>query len=125
MDRRPDRRRYLQRQLHPDGAIDLTAEYNFGHAVNAAKRDRDAQVATDFTTEAFQAFHDGRSLLATTEGALTDDELGLLRITATPPSLLWKWLSHRRSFTTSTMCCRTWPPSTRPTTTSGPTQTLE
>jgi hypothetical protein len=63
----------------PDGAIDLTAEYNFGHAINAAKRDRDAQVATDFTTEAFQAFHDGRSLLATTDGALTDDELDLLR----------------------------------------------
>jgi hypothetical protein len=60
-----------------NGEIDLTAEYNWGHALNAAKRDRGA--STDFTTDAFMAFYEGRRLLASIDGALTDEELERLR----------------------------------------------
>ncbi|MBH24190.1 MAG: DUF4856 domain-containing protein [Myxococcales bacterium] len=53
-----------------DGAIDLLSEYNFGHAVNAAKRDRGSNAATDMTAQAFEAFRAGRALLAATDGPL-------------------------------------------------------
>ena len=52
-----------------DGAIDLTSEYCFGHSVNAAKRDLGAVVPTDYTAQAFGAFHAGRALLAETAGS--------------------------------------------------------
>ena len=63
-----------------DGKIDLTKERNFGHSVNAAKRDRGSKnlAPTDFTKAAFDAFLAGRHLLATTKGALTAEELATL-----------------------------------------------
>jgi hypothetical protein len=46
-----------------DGLIDLYAEYNFGHSVNAAKRDAGATVAVDYTKNAFDAFKAGRQII--------------------------------------------------------------
>ncbi len=53
-----------------DGAIDLASEYNFGHAVNAAKRDLGARTGgeTDFTGAAFEAFLAGRTLIHAAAG---------------------------------------------------------
>ena len=64
-----------------DGAIDLTSEYNFGAANNAAKRDRGSQAGaeTDFTKDAFTAFLAGRHLIANAGEALTDAELTALK----------------------------------------------
>ncbi len=55
-----------------DGFIDLGAEYNFGAAVNAAKRDRGSTATTDFTRDAMEAFLAGRHIIATADGALDD-----------------------------------------------------
>ena len=69
-----------------DGSIDFNSEYNFGHSTNAAKRDRGATVANDFTKDAMDAFLKGRKLLNDTAGvALTEaqkDELYGYRDTA-------------------------------------------
>ncbi len=46
-----------------DGLIDLYAEYNFGHSVNAVKRDIGATDAVDYSTAAFNAFLAGRMLI--------------------------------------------------------------
>ena len=46
-----------------DGEIDLYSEYSFGHSVNAAKRDKGATVATDFSKGAMDAFLTGRALI--------------------------------------------------------------
>jgi hypothetical protein len=55
-----------------NGSIDLLSEFNFGHSVNAAKRDlgSHASAKTDFTAEAWGAFLKGRSLITATAGAL-------------------------------------------------------
>ncbi len=59
-----------------DGKIDFLAEYNFGQAVNASKRDLGATVATDFSKDAMEAFLKGRQLLSDTAGtALTDAQM--------------------------------------------------
>jgi len=58
-----------------DGAIDLETEYNFGHSVNAAKRDRGSNAATDMTARAYAAFRDGRALIAAADGALSDAQM--------------------------------------------------
>ena len=56
-----------------DGSIDFNSEYNFGQSTNAAKRDRKATIATDFTKQVMTAFLQGRKLLNDTAGvALTD-----------------------------------------------------
>ena len=55
-----------------DGAIDLISEFNWGHSVNAAKRDRGH--STDLTNEAYMAFYRGRKLIATAGGNLTDEQ---------------------------------------------------
>lgn len=62
-----------------DGAVDLLTEACWGHSVYAAKRDLDAVAATDLTADAWQGFHAGRALLATTDGALSDAELAELQ----------------------------------------------
>ena len=63
-----------------DGAIDLLSEYSFGHSVNAAKRDTGAVAATDYTADAWDAFWQGRKLLADTAGtALSDSEFAELQ----------------------------------------------
>lgn len=61
-----------------DGEIDLKSELNQGHSVNAAKRDRGAMIATDYTQQAFDAFVAGRHLIATA-GELDTEELNDLR----------------------------------------------
>jgi hypothetical protein len=63
----------LYHDTNGDGSIDFNSEYNFGHSANAAKRDRGATVANDFSKEAMDAFLQGRKLLNDTAGvALTD-----------------------------------------------------
>jgi hypothetical protein len=57
-----------------DGTIDLYSEYSFGHSVNAAKRDKGATVATDFSKGAMDAFLTGRALIQANYG--TDPVLG-------------------------------------------------
>ena len=65
----------LYHDTNGDGEIDFNSEYNFGHSANAAKRDRGATVATDFSKEAMDAFLQGRKLLNDTAGvALTDEQ---------------------------------------------------
>ena len=56
-----------------DGRIDLTRERNWGHAVNAAKRDRGsgAGAKTDYTEDAMQAFLRGRAIITHAGGALS------------------------------------------------------
>ena len=58
----------------------LKGEYNFGHSVNAAKRDRGAAKlsATDFSTDAWNAFIRGRTLIAAAGGALTAAQMAEL-----------------------------------------------
>jgi len=61
-----------------DGYIDLLNEVNWGHSVNAAKRDIGSSdaAATDFTLQAWEGFTHGRQLLADTAGtALTDAQM--------------------------------------------------
>ncbi|MCO4761182.1 MAG: DUF4856 domain-containing protein [Myxococcales bacterium] len=60
-----------------DGKIDLLSEKNFGHSVNAAKRDRGAP--TDFTKAAFDAMVAGRHLITTAGGALSAAQLTELK----------------------------------------------
>ena len=62
-----------------DGDIDLTQEFNWGHSLNAAKRDRGAVVETDFSGGAWKGFVRGRTLIAEAGGALDDDQLAALR----------------------------------------------
>jgi hypothetical protein len=63
-----------------DGLVDLLSEVNWGHSQNAAKRDRGAIAATDYTAQAWVGFFEGRRLLAETAGrALTPDELATLQ----------------------------------------------
>ena len=63
-----------------DGFIDLTAEYNWGYSVNAAKRDLGSVSGTDYSAQAFESFVAGRALLSESSGRqLTADELEELR----------------------------------------------
>ncbi|MCB9548335.1 MAG: DUF4856 domain-containing protein [Myxococcales bacterium] len=62
-----------------DGALDLTSEVVWGHALNAAKRDRGSVVATDFTGDAWAGFLAGRALIHGAGGTLSDEELAALR----------------------------------------------
>ena len=57
-----------------DGFIDLETEVNWGHSVNAAKRDLGSVSGTDYTAQAFDNFVAGRALLARTAGAELSDE---------------------------------------------------
>ncbi|MEC7984615.1 MAG: DUF4856 domain-containing protein [Myxococcota bacterium] len=63
-----------------DGLVDLKSEKNWGNCVNAAKRDKGAVVATDFTTQAWEGFAGGRQFLHETRGTeLTDDQIDTLK----------------------------------------------
>jgi hypothetical protein len=64
-----------------DGAIDLLSEYNFGNAVNCAKRDRgsSSDAPTDFTRSAFEAFLAGRHLISSSDGELAAEDMDRLR----------------------------------------------
>lgn len=63
-----------------DDAIDLKSEFNFGAAVNAAKRDRGSadEAKTDFTADAFNAFRAGRAMLANSIGPLSREQMAEL-----------------------------------------------
>ena len=64
-----------------DGMIDLHAEMNFGHSINAAKRDRGSHVdaPTDFTKDVFDAFLRGRAIIHSARGALTSTQMAALK----------------------------------------------
>lgn len=63
-----------------NGEIDLAAEYNWGNSTNAAKRDRGAEVRTDFTAAAMNAFISGRKLISEAVGTdLTDEQMTELK----------------------------------------------
>jgi hypothetical protein len=63
-----------------DGAIDLLSEKVYGHAVNAAKRDMGAVVATNYTKQAWDGFYQGRMVIDAAAGtALTDDAFAELQ----------------------------------------------
>ncbi|MCO4770975.1 MAG: DUF4856 domain-containing protein [Deltaproteobacteria bacterium] len=66
--------------VNADGAIDLLSEVTWGHAQNAAKRDRCADCAapTDFTRQAWDAFVHGRAYIASKDASLTDAEIAEL-----------------------------------------------
>jgi hypothetical protein len=58
--------------MNGDGEIDFTAEYNFGHSTNAAKRDRGTASSdnpTDFTADAMNAFLQGRQIITNSAGS--------------------------------------------------------
>ncbi|RZM73196.1 DUF4856 domain-containing protein [Pseudoalteromonas rubra] len=76
-----------------DGKIDFNSEYNFGNSTNAAKRDRgtvDNAKPTDLTKEAFEAFYNGRKLINSTEGALSDAQMETLKGHAKAALLAWE-----------------------------------
>ena len=65
-----------------DGYIDLINETNWGHSINAAKRDLGSSdsAPADFTQQAWDGFTMGRALLAETAGAaLTGEEMEQLQ----------------------------------------------
>ncbi|NJK90171.1 MAG: DUF4856 domain-containing protein [Myxococcales bacterium] len=62
-----------------DGVIDLNSEFNFGHATNAAKRDRASVVPTNFSAQAMNGFLRGRAIIAAAGESLTAPELADLR----------------------------------------------
>jgi len=62
-----------------DGEIDLKSEKNFGHSLNAAKRDLgSSSCGFDLTGAAYSGFKSGRDLIASVDGALSDDEMAEL-----------------------------------------------
>ena len=66
--------------IDESGTIDLLSEVNWGHSLNAAKRDRDME-GVDFTAEAWEGFILGRQLLADTVGTeLTTEQLDELKV---------------------------------------------
>ena len=73
-----------------DGAIDLLSEFHFGAATNAAKRDLGSATGTDFTTDAFTAFWNGRAVIANAAGELSEAELGELRGHRDTAVLAWE-----------------------------------
>lgn len=74
-----------------DGRIDLKSELVFGHAVNAAKRDLGATSATDYSADAFEAFLNGRLLLAETAGTeLSADQMSELEGYRDQAVLAWE-----------------------------------
>jgi hypothetical protein len=76
-----------------DGAIDLNAEFNFGHSGNAADRDlgSSSEAATDFTGKAFEAFLRGRFLVNRAAGReLTSQEMAELEAVRDQAVLNWE-----------------------------------
>lgn len=71
-----------------DGQIDLISEFNWGHALNAAKRDRGA--STDLSAEAYLAFYQGRALLAQHKGPLNKTQFAELKAFRDTAILAWE-----------------------------------
>ncbi len=68
-----------QHDSNGDGTIDLTQEYVFGAASNAAKRDLGAKEPTDFTNDAIRAAVAGRASIRDAGDTLTEEQLKTLR----------------------------------------------
>jgi hypothetical protein len=60
-----------------DGKIDLNTEYNFGHSLNAARRDHGsaASARTDLAASTFKAFVRGRALITAAAGPLSPEQM--------------------------------------------------
>ena len=71
-----------------DGSIDLITEFNWGHSVNAAKRDRGH--STDLTNEAYMAFYNGRKLIVSAGGSLTPEQFAELQGYRDTAILAWE-----------------------------------
>lgn len=76
--------------INGDGVIGLLSEVNLGNATNCAKRDLSAQVDTNFTKTAFDAFLVGRTILNSTTDNLNTEELTALQEAALTASLTWE-----------------------------------
>ena len=76
--------------LDGNGSIDLLSEYTFGHAINAAKRDRGSVEATDWTAQAWSGFLEGRQILATSNGPLTGEEMAALQLRRDAVAEAWE-----------------------------------
>ena len=65
------------KDVNKDNQIDLTSEFHFGHSTNAAKRDNGSTepARTQFASQAFTAFVQGRAIIATATGPLSPDDL--------------------------------------------------
>ena len=63
-----------------DGFLDLHSEKNWGHSVNAAKRDLGSQSGTDFTHGAWMGFWEGRALIHSVSGNLSEAQRDQLKI---------------------------------------------
>jgi hypothetical protein len=85
---RPDWKGYHDTDC--DGTIDLLREYNFGHSTNAAKRDLGSQAPTDYTADAFQAFHEGRTIIAAAGETLAPAEADALAEQRDQAVLAWE-----------------------------------
>jgi hypothetical protein len=74
------------------GTLDLTSEVVFGNSANCAKRDRGATVETDFTKEAFDAFLNGRAIVAkaSADGELTEEMATLLEEQIEIAAVTWE-----------------------------------
>jgi hypothetical protein len=74
------------------GTLDLTSEVIFGNSANCAKRDRGATVETDFTKEAFDAFLNGRAIVAkaSADGELTEEMATLLEEQIEIAAVTWE-----------------------------------
>ena len=64
-----------------DGKVSFKTEYNFGAAVNAAKRDLGSSdgAKTDYTKQAFDAFLEGRTLITNAGDEVSAEELGEIK----------------------------------------------
>lgn len=79
--------------INGDGRIDLLTEYNFAASGNAAKRDRGAAalgVDIDLTADVWAGFRDGRALIASIEGPLSEAQLDELRTHRDKAVLGWE-----------------------------------
>lgn len=80
---------YLDR--NGDGQVDIKTEVSWGHSRNAAKRDLTAMSATDFSSDAWDAFWKGRALLHDTVGTtLSEAQLEELRGYRNQAVLAWE-----------------------------------
>jgi hypothetical protein len=73
-----------------DGVIDLLTEVSWGASTNAAKRDTTSKAPTDLVGEAWEGFHAGRALLATTTGPLSAADREDLKVHRDQAVLAWE-----------------------------------
>lgn len=77
--------------INSDGKVDINAELNLGQAVNCAKRDLGATAqATDYTTEVFEAFYNGRKLINDAAADLTPAQVTELEGYALTAANTWE-----------------------------------